>query len=74
MARTARVNIMVDDSIKERIEIYASRMGLTSSALGAFILGQWVAQQEHITGSLLDVGKLIIEKAAKGELDEKQRN
>lgn len=48
MARQARINIMLEDHVRERLEVYAKSQGLTLSALGAFILGQYVYQQDMV--------------------------
>lgn len=64
MARTARVNIMTDEKVKEKLEYLAGRMGMTVSALGSYIIGNFVYQQEEIFGGLMDVGKEIIKRSA----------
>lgn len=54
MARADRVIVMLESDIKEKFRNYAIRMGLTESALGAYILGQWIIQQEK-TNDILNV-------------------
>lgn len=46
MARDGRINIMVDEVIKEKFHQMALTLGLTDSALGAHMIGQAVYQQE----------------------------
>jgi antitoxin component of RelBE/YafQ-DinJ toxin-antitoxin module len=54
MARDSRLSIMVDERVKIRIGEMADSMGLTTSALCAFVLGQYVAQQETLIRPMLD--------------------
>ena len=48
MARDARIVIMTDEKIKERLIEMADQMGITLSGLGSYILGQYVKQQDYI--------------------------
>lgn len=65
MARDAKVIIMTDERVKERLQEYADQLGMTLSGLGAYILGHWVYQQEKmlkpfmedIKGALLQIGR-----------------
>ena len=38
MARDAKVIIMTDERVKERLQEYADQLGMTLSGLGAYIL------------------------------------
>lgn len=57
LARQDRVSIMLETAIKERFHYYAESMGLTDSALGAFLVGQWVFQQDRVNGPVLEAIK-----------------
>lgn len=69
MAREDRVVVMLEQGIKERIQYYASAMGLSASALGAFILGNWVMQQDRANGPLLDEMKKMMLTAMQEQMD-----
>lgn len=55
MARNAKLIIMVDERVKERLQDYADRLGMTMSGLGAYILGHWVFQQDEYVGPVKEV-------------------
>lgn len=63
LARDARVNILTTEEIKQKLEYLAERMGMTTSALGSYIIGNFIYQQEELYGSLLDVGRTILERS-----------
>lgn len=63
LARDARVNILTTEEIKQKLEYLAERMGMTTSALGSYIIGNFIYQQEELYGSLLDVGRIILERS-----------
>lgn len=48
MARDARIVIMIDEKIKNRLIEMADQMGMTLSGLGSYILGHYVKQQDEI--------------------------
>lgn len=53
MARTTRMNIMVDAKIKHAMQVYADQMGLTLSALCAYVLGDFVRREEAILAPMM---------------------
>ena len=54
MARDAKVIIMTDERVKERLQFYADQLGMTLSGLGAYILGYWVYQQEKMVKPFME--------------------
>jgi hypothetical protein len=54
LARQDRITVMLETEIKERFQYYSTAMGLTASALGAFVLGNWVFQNDRVNGPLLE--------------------
>lgn len=75
MARDARIVIMIDEKIKNRLTEMADQMGITLSGLGSFILGQYVKQQDYILKpmteqfikQMMEMTKEMIEDQAPGE-------
>ena len=55
MARNSTLHIAVSDEKRRELKDYAERYGLTLSALGAFIIGQWIDSQKREVNS--DDGK-----------------
>lgn len=51
MARKDSITVMLESTIKERFVFYAESMGLTTSELGAYVIGNWVYQQERTSGT-----------------------
>jgi hypothetical protein len=77
MARVERVNVMLEPKIKQKFSEHAEAMGLSDSALGAFVIGQWVRQQEMVIGPMLKMAKEMMEKEVvevKKEVEEVKEN
>lgn len=55
MARNSTLHIAVREDIKRELQDYAESYGITVSALGAFIIGQWLYSQKRLVGPVLDV-------------------
>lgn len=70
MARDARIVIMIDEKIKERLIEMADQMGITLSGLGSFILGQYVKQQDYILKPMTDQFLEQMLEMAKGMLED----
>lgn len=70
MARQERITVMLEGSVKERFHFYASAMGLTDSALGAFLLGNYVYQQDSVTKPMLDQMQAMMKDAVGEEIQE----
>lgn len=68
MARVNRIVVMVDDEIKQELTKMAQGMGLTTSALCAYVLGQFIYQQKTFVFPMLkevgDVAVRTVERAA----------
>lgn len=47
MAREAKVIIRLDESIKTKFQQVAEERGMTISALGSYVIGTWVNEEEH---------------------------
>jgi len=71
MARNAKVIIMTDERVKERLQDYADRLGMTLSGLGAYILGQWVYQQDKMVNPFMDRIKDALVQFAREEVKRK---
>lgn len=54
MARTKKVTVMLSEQTKEDLARLSGAMGMTESALVAYIIGQWVYTQKAVTGKVLD--------------------
>lgn len=67
MARNAKVIIMTDERVKERLQFYADQLGMTMSGLGAYILGHWVYQQENMVKPFMeDIKGAVVQIAREG--------
>lgn len=53
MARTARLSVMIAHEIKAELKSVADGMGMTESALTAYIIGQWLTTQRQVLKGLL---------------------
>jgi len=71
MARNAKVIIMIDERVKERLQDYADRLGMTLSGLGAYILGHWVYQQDEMVSPFMEQMKDAMVQIARGEMKRK---
>lgn len=71
MARNTKVIIMTDERVKERLQDYADRLGMTLSGLGAYILGQWVYQQDKMVNPFMERMKDVLVQIAREEVKRK---
>jgi hypothetical protein len=46
---------MVSQDMKQRLQKLSNNLGMTESALVAYIVGQWVYTQEAVQGKVFDV-------------------
>jgi antitoxin component of RelBE/YafQ-DinJ toxin-antitoxin module len=53
MARDARIIILTDEKIKNRMIEMAEQMGMTLSGLGSYVVGNFVHQQDNIMKSMM---------------------
>lgn len=63
------VRIAMRPDVKERLARIADSMGLTMSALGAYVLGNYVATQETILVPMLDEVRQTVVKGVKGMVE-----
>lgn len=61
MARTAKLSVMVAKEIKDDLAKISDQMGMTESALVAYIVGQWVMSQKAVYGKLLEATDQILQ-------------
>jgi hypothetical protein len=54
MARNSTVHIAVSEEKKRELKDFAERYGITLSALGAYIIGQWIDSQKRYVAPVLD--------------------
>lgn len=54
MGRTARLSVMLAEAAKADLKQKADSMGMTESALSAYIIGNWLATQNAVNKSLQD--------------------
>jgi hypothetical protein len=54
VARDSRVSFLVDDFVADRIDVLARQMGLTKSALCAYVMGNYVYMQDRVMVQMLD--------------------
>lgn len=71
MARSAKVIIMTDERVKDRLQDYADQLGMTMSGLGAYILGYWVCQQDKIVNPFIEQVKDAMVQIAREEIKRK---
>jgi antitoxin component of RelBE/YafQ-DinJ toxin-antitoxin module len=69
MARNAKLIIMTDERVKERLQFYADQLGMTMSGLGAYILGYWVYQQDKMVNPLIERVKDVVVQIAREEMN-----
>jgi len=62
MARVSKLNVMLEEDVKEKFHAVAVSMGLTDSALGAFLVGNYVRgldiakpMQEALNSKIVEV-------------------
>lgn len=68
MARNAKLIIMTDERVKERLQFYADQLGMTLSGMGAYILGYWVYQQDKMVNPLIEQVKDAVVQIAMEEM------
>ncbi len=70
MARNSTLHIAVKEDIKRELQHYAERYGITTSALGAFIIGQWIYSQKKYVGPVLDMFQSEIREKIRNVLND----
>lgn len=73
MARDAKIVIRVPDEIKAEFAVVAESMGMTSSSLGAYVIGKYLSDERYKRGlndKMLEmVTPQIVDKASSIDLD-----
>lgn len=72
MARDIRVGFKLSEEKKELLQQYADSYGVTMSALCAFIIGQWLYNQEKFTKPIFESVGEIVREAVRQELNEEK--
>lgn len=70
MARNATLHIAIREEKKRELQDIADRYGITASALGAFIIGQWIDSQKRLVGPVFDVFQSEIQKRIRNVLND----
>lgn len=47
-----RINVMVSDTLNEKLDKYSEKYGVTKSSIVGFVLGQWVDSMENVNKSV----------------------
>lgn len=68
MARDIRVAFKLSEEKKQELEEYANSYGVTTSALCALIIGQWLHQQEKVQKPLVQAITNALEQEMKNLL------
>jgi len=55
LARNSTLHIAIREDVKKELQDIADRYGMTTSALGAYIIGQWVDVQKKYVVPVIDV-------------------
>lgn len=53
MSRTARLSIMLTEETKKELKEVSQGMGMTESALGAYVIGQWLFTQRQVNTKMM---------------------
>lgn len=73
MARNARLSVMLTEELKQKLKRLADGMGMTESALSAYIIGQWVYTQQGVNEKVLSaLGASEMAQLVKSVLSEGQ--
>lgn len=70
MARNSTLHIAIREDKKRELQDFADRYGLTASALGAYIIGQWIDVQKRYVVPVIDVVQNEIQERIRSSLDD----
>ncbi|MFB7138010.1 MULTISPECIES: hypothetical protein [Terrabacteria group] len=69
MARDEKLVIRLVESVKEDFQAYSEELGMTMSALGSYVVGEWIRQQknkerleEKSALAMIEYGKKLLEE------------
>lgn len=68
MARNSTLHIAIREDKKKELQDFAERYGMTASALGAYIIGQWIDVQKRYVGPVIDVVQYEIREKIRNSL------
>lgn len=69
MARNSTLHIAIREDVKRELQDIADRYGMTASALGAYIIGNWIDVQKRYIGPLGDVVQSEIKEVMRRSLE-----
>lgn len=70
MARDIRVAFKLAEDKKELLQQYADSYGVTMSGLCAFIIGQWLYNQEKVAKPIVESVAEVVRQVVRQELNE----
>lgn len=47
-----RINVMISDSLNEKLDEYSERYGMSKSSIVGFVLGQWLDNIDRMNASI----------------------
>jgi hypothetical protein len=47
-----RINVMISDSLNEKLDEYSQRYGMSKSSIVGFVLGQWLDNIDRMNASI----------------------
>ena len=72
MARDIRVAFKLAENKKELLQQYAESYGVTMSGLCAFIIGQWLYNQEKVAKPIIENVGEVVREVVRQELNEEK--
>ena len=72
MARDIRVAFKLEEGKKELLQQYAESYGVTMSGLCAFIVGQWLCNQEKVAKPIIESLGEVVREVVRKELSEEK--
>lgn len=69
MARNSTLHIAIREDKKRELQDLAERYGITASALGAYIIGQWIDNQKRYVVPVLDAVQSEVRERIRDVLD-----
>ncbi|MBY6273870.1 MAG: hypothetical protein CW346_16980 [Bacillaceae bacterium] len=72
MARDIRVAFKLAEDKKELLQQYADSYGVTMSGLCAFIIGQWLYNQEKVAKPIIEAVGEVVREVVRQELNEEK--
>lgn len=70
MARNSTLHIAIREDVKKELQDIAERYGMTASALGAYIIGQWIDVQKRYVIPLGEAVQVEFSKIIRKSLED----